>query len=179
MSLIRPEARATLWRWREVMVGIVLTALGLYWASGFGLLRALGLALAMLGAVILYAGAQRARVRQRPTTAPGLIVLDERQLSYMAPQGGAIVLLGEVTRIEIETNDLGPYEDDMFWLFHQNGTPPSRIPASALGHERLLDALAAFPGADFEKVIAASGSTTKARFVIWQKPTPKDLPRLH
>ena len=34
MSFIRPEATATLWRWREVLVGAALAVLALWWLAG-------------------------------------------------------------------------------------------------------------------------------------------------
>jgi apolipoprotein N-acyltransferase len=64
MSFLRPEARAALWRWREVLVGVGLMAIGLWWAlTTIGLLHWLGYVLLVLAAAILAAGLQRARFR--------------------------------------------------------------------------------------------------------------------
>ena len=175
MSLIRPEAGAVLWRWREVLVGLAGALLGASWAfTSFGVLQWLGWPVLILGLALVVAGLQRARVKPR-FGGPGMIELDEGQLTYLHPESGAIVALPQVVRIEIETTDEGPVGDDLFWRFYQADGYAARIPASALGAERLFDALASFPGADYEKVIAASGTAERHVFVIWQK----DAARLH
>ncbi len=175
MNFIRPEVRAALWRWREVLLGAVITALGANWAFGsFGVMGWLGWVVLVVGLSLLIAGLQRARVRPR-SGGPGVVELDEGQLSYLHPENGAIVTLPAVIRIEIETTGAGPVEDDLFWRFFQNNGYRARIPASAVGGERLFDSLAGFPGADYQKVIEASGSTEPHVFVIWQK----EAGRLH
>lgn len=175
MSLIRPEARAALWRWREVMAACAMALLGGWWAlRGFGAMALLGWALLLLGALALIAGLQRARVRPRAGGA-GVIELDEGQLAYLHPAGGGMVALPAVIRIEIETTGAGPADDDLFWRFTESGGHMLRIPAAAVGAEKLLDALASFPGADYQKVIMASGITEPGLFEIWRKP----VARLH
>jgi hypothetical protein len=175
VSFVRPEVRAALWRWREVLAGAAITALGANWAfASRGLLVWLGWPVLIVGLAFLVAGLQRARVRPR-SGGPGMIELDEGQLTYLHPDNGAIVALPAVVRIEIETTGDGPFSDDLFWRFFQTGGYAARIPASAVGAERLFDALASFPGADYQKVIEASGSTEEHVFVIWQK----DAARLH
>ena len=165
MSLIRPEARAAIWRWREVLAGGAITALGVNWAfAGFGLTRWLGGAILVLGLVFLIAGLQRARVRPRSGEA-GLVELDEAQLSYFLPEGGVIVPLEQVVRIEITAAP----GDMLHWCFADNAGHIARIPAGAAGAERLLDALSHFPGASYRKVIEASAATEPKTFVIWQQ----------
>ncbi len=64
MSLIRPEARAVVWRWREVLAGAGITALGANMLlTGFGLMHVLGWFVLVLGLAVLLTGLQRARVR--------------------------------------------------------------------------------------------------------------------
>jgi hypothetical protein len=175
VSLIRPDARAALWRWREVLAGALVTALGANWAfASYGLLGWVGWPVLALGLALLVAGLQRARVRPRSGGA-GLVELDERQLSYFLPEGGVIVALSLVTRIEIETTGRREEGDDLTWIFTDSAGQRARIPASAAGAERLLDALAQFPGAHYQKVIAASAADKAQIFVIWQR----DAVRLH
>lgn len=173
MSIIRPDASQILSRFRDALIGAGIMLLGLWWAWGsLGLIKWMGVALAILGAGLTWAGIQRGRVLPRKGGA-GVIELDEGQLTYLHPDGGAIVPLESVIRIEIETTDDGPLEDDLFWLFHLLGGTIVRIPGSAVGADFLFDALAGFSGANYEQVIAASGSTAQHVFVIWQKPPTK------
>lgn len=83
MSFIRPEASAFVDRWREVMIGVVVVALGIYWASGFGLLKWVGIVVILIGAALLVAGVQRARFRMGKG-GPGVVQVDERQITYSA-----------------------------------------------------------------------------------------------
>ncbi|MDQ2091722.1 hypothetical protein [Marimonas arenosa] len=169
MSLIRPEARAAIWRWREVLVGAVVTALGANWAlTAYGVLGWIGWPVLLAGLALLAAGLQRARVRPRSGGA-GVVELDEAQLSYFLPEGGVVVPLAQVVRIEIETAP----GDVLVWIFTDAAGERAFIPASAVGAERLLDALAQFPGASYNRVIEASGATGRNSFVIWQKKTSR------
>lgn len=180
MSFIRPEARAALWRWRGVIAGAAVTALGVNLvATAHGLLAWLGWPILLAGLALLVTGLQRARVKPRSGGA-GMVDLDEGRLSYFLPEGGAAIALPSVIRIEIETTGAGPFEDDLFWRFTSEEGEQLRIPGSAHGADRLFDALAQFPGADYGRVVAASGSTEQALFLIWQRSRPGriDTPRL-
>lgn len=171
MSFIRPEARRFLYRIREVLAGLVLLAVGLVLGlSTSGVAYWLAVGILVLGGAVFFTGLQRARIRPREG-GRGVVELDEGALRYLTPEGGAVIALPTVTRIEIETTDEGPVADDLFWIFTTPETT-ARIPASAHGSEKLIDALAAFPGASYEQVIAASGSTGGRLFIIWQKARP-------
>jgi len=181
MSFIRPEAQVIVARWRDVIIGGVMMACALVIGAGAaGLVWIMAALLFLLGAGLAVTGWQRARIASRggAGVAPGLVELDERQLSYLAGEGGAIVVLSEVNRIEIEIAPPpeGAAAGDMIWVFRRMGHPPARIPADALGADRLIDALAGFSGASYENVIRASRSPApeqgKAHFLIWQRPLP-------
>ena len=167
MSFVRPEMREALWRWREVLIGAAITAVGANWAlTAYGLLAWLGWPVLIIGLALLVAGVQRARVKQR-TGGAGVVELDEAQLTYFLPQGGVVVPLAEIARIEIETTPGGAGR----WVFTDLKGQRAMIPADAVGAERLLDALAHFPGASYNRVIEASGADGAQSFVIWQKQT--------
>ncbi len=168
MSLVRPEARAAIWRWREVLAGVLVTALGANWAlGGIGLMRWIGWPVLIIGLALLVAGLQRARIRPR-SGGVGVVELDEAQLTYFLPEGGVVVPLSLIARIEIEAlGDAG--RGEIVWVFTDREGQEARIPASAAGAERLLDALAQFPGAHYQKVIAASATRKPENFVIWQE----------
>jgi hypothetical protein len=173
MNFIRPEVREALWRWREVIVCGVLVLWGVR-MIGLGLDREsvtqtfMGGAISALFAVLLFWAILRAKM-YKPVKAVGVVEVTEREVGYLAPDGGAYVSLDDLVKLEIVTNDRGPAEDDVFWvLSHRNGEPIA-IPASAKGSDLLFDAFAALKGVDFETAVRAMGSTENARFLIWEK----------
>ncbi|WP_137701682.1 hypothetical protein [Marimonas lutisalis] len=174
MSFVRPEARAALWRWREVLLGAVITALGANWAlAAQGILSWVGWPVLVIGLGLLIAGLQRARVRPRSGGA-GVVDLDEAELRYFLPEGGVVIPLSTIRRIEIDAQG-DTAEGEFFWEFTDADGRRARIPASAVGAEKLLDALAQFPGAQYREVAAASAARVPQKFVIWQH----DVARLH
>ena len=180
-GFLRPEAMAALRRWQGVLIGGAVALIGLYWlVTQPGALQLVGGAMAVVGAGLAVQGIVRARIRD-PETGVGLVVITERQLTYFHPLRGATLSLDAVARVEMRSM---PRPDgtgaDPFWAFHHDDGPPVVIPAGAEGAERLMDALSAFPGADFGQVIAASRASDKGVFLVWSRPpdTPATaLPR--
>lgn len=91
MSFIRPEARAALWRWRELLLAGSTGLLGLTWALGsYGVLALTGWALIVIAVIIAVIGAQRLRFRLG-AGGPGVVQVDEGQVAYFGPlTGGGI-----------------------------------------------------------------------------------------
>lgn len=168
MSFIRPEVRAGLRRWREVIVAAAVIALGLWWAlTGFGLIRWIGWALVLGGAALLWAGLQRARFHGGHGGL-GVVEVDERQIAYLAPVGGGIASLDLLTEVS-----LGPDRSGLpVWRF-RSGPEILTIPASAEGTSKLFDALTALPGVDIEAAIRASRNRPEHSVVIWAKPAAR------
>lgn len=167
MSFLRPQAVAELQRWREALAGGAVAALGLYWSTGLGLVRWTGIALLILGGILLWSGIQRARFRAGHGGL-GVCQVDERQIAYLSPLGGGFVSIDALTHVEI-----GPDKAGLpVWRFHE---PDSllTIPASAEGTGDLFDALTALPGVDMQAAIRASGGKPDKPVVIWRKPLRK------
>jgi len=169
MNFIRPEVRALLWQWRDVLIGLAVFALGLWvFLRSFGVLAWLGAAAAIVGVLLVLTGAIRVRFRV-PHGGPGVVEIIERRMTYFGPEGGRSFSFDEVKKIEIETTEGGPSFDDLFWIFHLEGNPPVRIPASAAEGEEIIDALSAFSGVNSKNVVDACLTTSRERFLVWEK----------
>ena len=169
MSFVRTEAMATLLRWREPLIGGAVLLVSFYGAfTSFGVLRWLSYLGMAIGAALIWEGIRRARF---PAGAggPGVVELDERQITYFGPTGGAAISLDDVARIEIITTAAGPLDSDLYWLFSANDGGHLRIPGDAQGAQVLFDALAMLPGVDYDAAIRAAGTTEARHFTIWQK----------
>ncbi len=175
MSLVRPEAAAALSRWRDVLIGGAVLALGLYWLvfSG-GLLRGIGVVVAPIGAVIAAAGVQRARFAQGGD-APGIVQVVEGRITYFGPLTGGVVDLDALSALTLDPTARPPH-----WLLSQSGQPDIAIPLGAQGADQLFDAFASLPGIRTEHMLRQMQGGADHPVVIWRKgPARPALPRLH
>ncbi|SFR14880.1 hypothetical protein [Poseidonocella sedimentorum] len=160
--MFRPEAMAQIKRWREVLAGTALVVLGLFWAIGrVGLLSWVGWGLVLLGVALGFAGIQRARFF-RATGGPGVVDLDEGQVTYLGPVSGGAVALRSLSRL-----DLDPSGHPAQWVLYQPGQPALHIPVNATGAEALFDAFATLPGLRTERMLAELKAGRGRVVTIW------------
>lgn len=176
MGFFRPEVRALLWQWREVLGGVAVALLGLWLVLGPGFLLAVpGYALLVAGAIFVWLGIQRARFRGADGGA-GAVQVDEGQVTYFGPLTGGTVALREMDRLSLD-RALFPAH----WKLDQAGQAPLLIPVNAAGSEALFDAFATLPGLRTERMLqqmhATQDQAPHQAIVIWQKPqvTPKGI----
>lgn len=172
MSFLRPEARRVLIRYREALIGGAVAAFGLWWAMGsLGAIKWIGLIICVIGLTILWSGLRQARIRTG-RGGVGVVQLDERQVTYLAPVGGGFASLDDVRHIEIAKDRAGL----AVWRIHSGGDLLV-IPARAERAEILFDALTALPGADIDAAIrainAAPDDRPDDRVVIWSRKVVK------
>ena len=74
----------------------------------------------------------------------------------------------ELKGFDVETNALGPFAPDLFWVLYGDGRG-CVIPQGATGCEKLLEKLQDLPGFNNDAFIAAMSSTTDASFEIWRR----------
>ncbi|MGO4915327.1 hypothetical protein [Pseudogemmobacter sp. W21_MBD1_M6] len=164
MSFIRPAARARLWRWREAVAGLVLGLLGIWLAvAGIGFVRILGTCVVIAGAVLVFAGLQRARFRIG-SGGPGVVQIDEAQVTYYGPLNGGVISLGAVTLIELVGAGVAQH-----WRLTEPGAPPLSIPTKAEGADLLFDAFATLKGLDVPRMLNALADNAEHPVVIWRK----------
>lgn len=168
--MIRPEVQAFLARHSEVLLGLSLVGFGILSFNNFGILwQAAGVLLFLCGAAIAWTAWRRVRLTSKVQDGPGVVEVDERQITYFAPHEGGAVSINDLARVTILTNDQGPIREDVHWLLEEDGGTRLLIPNSAEGAAQLFDALAPLKGVDFEAAIRAMGSTKIDSFVIWAK----------
>jgi hypothetical protein len=170
MSFLRSESVATLLRWRETIIGGAVIVAGLYGAATTtGITFYLSLLAAPIGAALVWEGVYRARMPEGGY-GPGVVEVDERQITYFAPRGGGSVSVDGLSRVEIVMTERGQFADDYFWALHSDDAPPLTIPGDAVGAGQLYDALLALPGFDPGRILAATRDASPRTSVIWQRP---------
>ena len=148
--MIREGARAALWRWREVAAAGLVVAFGLWVATGGGyVLVPFGLLVAALGAGLALQGWRRMRFIQG-ADAPGIVEVDEGQISYMGPQLGGFVSVPELVELRLVT-----LRGRRLWRMKQADGQALLVPVDAAGAEGLFDVFAALPGMDMPALLAA------------------------
>lgn len=180
MSLLRPEARAALHRWREVFAagGAALAGLWLIRLGGWFLIPLGGLVI-LLAAVWAVMGWRRMQFSQEGM-APGIVEVDERQVGYLGPDFGGYVSLDELQELRLMV-----LHGQRMWRLKQEDGQLLLIPVAAQGAERLYDAFAALPGMDTQALVAAlapprgaavgqglslSSDPSRIGPVIWRRP---------
>jgi len=163
-ELLRPAARAALRRWREALIGLAVTLLGLWWASGYGLLKWVGVAVALGGIALTASGIQRGRFRQG-AGGPGVVELVEGQLGYFGPTTGGIVAVQEIRRVS---------QHGRAWVIEGGDGTTLEIPFDAEGAERLFDAFAMLPGLDMHRIVKSAEGPGRGAELLWTR-APKRL----
>ncbi len=166
-------------RWREVLAAATVALIGLWWVWLGGLILVpLGLAVLALGAALGVLALRRLRFG-KGGAAPGIVEVDEGQISYFGPQFGGFVSLRELAELRL-LSKLG----QRFWRLKQGDGQVLLIPVEAAGAERLFDALSSLPGMDSQALVAALDSPALGPGlvlhedlgpVIWRKATTTRL----
>ena len=175
MSFFRPEAVGTVRRIAEPLIYLAVAVFGLWrglllindgaWVGailfGIGALAAVALITAIERAVVAWRGRK---------TGPGVVSIREGQISYFGPEGGAVLAMDALVKIEIITTDQGPFAQDLFWHLTDEIGQTAIIPGGATDATELLDRLGSLTGFNHMAVMSAMSSTENARFQIWSRP---------
>jgi hypothetical protein len=174
MSIIRPQARAAMWRWREVLAGAGVAALGLWWVLyGAGIVPWLGWLLIAAAVALVLAGVQRGRFRTG-AGGPGVVVVDEGLIAYLGPHEGGAVALSEMTALALDAQGAPR------WRLSQPGQTDLEIPLDAEGADALFDAFAALPGLRSGQIVAAMHRPAPGLHLLWERAGhARPRPRLH
>ncbi|WGW04016.1 hypothetical protein [Tropicibacter oceani] len=171
--MIRPEAAATLGRFREALTGAGVLLLGLYWAffTGGGLLHWIGYGVMTLGIVLIVTGLQRARFR-RGDGGPGIVQVIEGRITYFGPLSGGVADIDALSALTLD-----PTARPAHWRLDQPGLPPLHIPVNAEGSEALFDAFAHLPGIRTEFMLRELERKGAHPVVIWRAASAQPITR--
>lgn len=149
-GFLRPEAIAALLRWREVGLAAMIAAVGL-WIAGLGgyVFLPVGAGIAALGLGLGLLAWRRMRFANAGG-APGLVEVDEGQISYFGPNVGGFVAIPDLVEVRLAT-----VRGNRFWRLKQSDGQALLVPVEASGAERLFDAFSALPGMDTQTLVAA------------------------
>lgn len=167
MTFFRPEATAALWRWREVLIGVALAVLALWWLAGpGGLLGFVAPAVLVAAGALIMIGLQRGRFRGAGGGL-GTVQVDEGQVTYFGPLTGGTVALREMSRLILDGAQRPAH-----WRLEQPDHAPVMIPVNADGADFLFDAFASLPGLKTENMLTQLRDAPTKPVLIWQREAP-------
>ena len=162
--MIRPEILAALTRWREVIASAAVIAVGLWIGSAPGpVLTMFGAIIIAFGAAAAFASYRRARFRLE-IDAPGLVEIDEGQISYLSPAMGGSVELSQLSEIQV----LVVAGNRRCWRLKQSDGQTLLVPLAAAGADALVDSFASLPGLDGSKLQTALATTSVEPVTLWR-----------
>lgn len=89
--------------------------------------------------------------------------------SFTDPESERSFSLNDVVKIEIETTGDGPFDEDLYWIFHLQSKAAVRMAGPVAQGLGIFNALEFFIGADIEKTIQAAATVERAYFLIWER----------
>ncbi|WP_424976388.1 hypothetical protein [Dinoroseobacter sp. S124A] len=171
MPFIRPEIAERLRDWREVLICIGVLLLGLWMTQQPGpVVKGVGLVAALAGAGLGFVAIRRKRFAAEDA-APGMVLLDEREVTYMGPIAGGSVDLDRLSVLRLRRQ-----AGRKVWLLQTEDGNALAIPHGAEGETTLFDAFAALPGLHMPGLLAALDSSEDGSVIVWQRTLdPKGL----
>lgn len=167
-DFLRPEVRALLYRWRELLIAGVVLLWGIWWAlTGIGITTWLGYIFSLIGIVWGVAAMQRARFAQGDDGL-GVVQIRERRLAYFGPLDGGIMDVADLSRLEIDPTS----HPDPSWILTSIEGQVLAIPINAKGAEGLFDVFAALPDIKTHVVLDVLSHTPDARVTVWSRVRP-------
>lgn len=162
-DLFRPEARATLWRWREVIAGAAVMAFGLWWAwATYSPVRWLAVVIVLAGAALTWTAVQRLRFRQGGGGA-GVVQIVERRLAYWGPLTGGMIDMDDLARLTLD-----PTGRPVHWVLTPHRGDTLHIPVDAEGADALFDLFAALPGIQTQQMLDTLAHPGDGPVVLWR-----------
>ena len=174
-EFLRPEARRSLNRFRDLIIAAVVGVVGLYWAlTTFGLMVWVGWVLVIVALAFAASGIQRLRF-ETDKGGVGIVTVKEGQVTYLAPFDGGMVAMSELSALILDYS-----QDPPRWVLRQLGHQEVQIPLDAEGTDKLFDVFAALPGLQTGEMLAALEKNDGHPIVIWQRSkATENVPRLH
>ena len=117
----------------------------------------LGFSMVVAGAVLMFAGFQRARFRVA-SDGPGMVQVDEGQVTYFGPLDGGSVAIRQLSLVELDPKS----KPASTWVLTEPGQPPLAIPTTASGAEALFDVFASLDGIRTERMLASCTTPRKS-----------------
>ncbi|WP_425093132.1 hypothetical protein [Tropicimonas sp. S265A] len=164
MPFLRPEALAQILRWREALGALGAVGIGLWMLLDPGpVVKGVGAVVTLVGLGLLVNALRRMRF-VAGDQAPGVVLLNEGQISYLGPLTGGVMGLRDLVTLRLRTEN-----KQKTWVMQDAEGNMLSIPHGAKGETVLFDAFAALPGMDMTALLANLNARAEGSVVVWQR----------
>ena len=179
MSFVRPEIAAAVRRWAETAVYLCATMAAIVWLWGAAadpVWRAGLILLVAAGGLGLTRAAFLSARASAGGQGPGMVLIDERRITYLGPEAGGFASINALEAIEIWAPDPPYWDYETRWILrHADADEGLAIPTTAEGAAGLIDAFSALPGFEPQKALAALHASEGSVATIWRRAEPVGL----
>lgn len=177
MDFVRPELRALISEWRDVLIGAGIAVLGL-WAglAADGILSILGWIGVVLGVAQSVIAIRRRRFGHE-ADGPGIVTIDEGQIAYFGPLSGGVVSIHDLEAVALDATGKPAH-----WVLTPTEDAPVYIPITAAGTDALFDAFSQLDGFPVARMLNALERTDGVAETLWSRSrdrNPDRALRLH
>lgn len=163
-DFIRPEVQDAAWRARELLAGLAVTLLALWFmAIAHGVLFWSAVPALVLGLAMVGLGFQRLRFRT-DGDGPGVVQVTEARIAYFGPLEGGTVSVEALAEVALD-----PRGRPDHWMLRERDGTTLYIPVNAAGVDVLMDAFALLPGFRAERLITARARPRKRVYIVWHR----------
>ena len=150
--------------WRETIVSILFSGLGLYWIiNSYGTLYFVGYGLLITGIIVAYIGYQRTSFK-RKETGGGIVEFTEGQISFYGPKTGAIFSIEDIRCLSIDKSNT-----TSTWIIERTTGYNIEIPTNVQNNELLFDVFNRLEGFQIHRMLEVLSSSRRNKTVLWQK----------
>lgn len=111
----------------------------------------------------------KSKFEMAPLNRVAAVTCDDQGISFRWAKGStASSTWDDIQRVLIRTTDLGPFDDDVFFVIETSDNS-FVIPQTAAGASQLQERLQELPGFDNEAVIDSMGCTDNKQFLCWER----------
>ncbi|MGB1235498.1 MAG: hypothetical protein ACPG5U_07180 [Planktomarina sp.] len=128
---------------------------------------------ALLAMAVIVLVSESRGARYAAVDAQRSVTFYNRTLTYKTAENTHAIQITDIKRVDIVTNDRGPFENDMFWCI-ETGGEVVMVPSVADDTNALFDMLDQLGDANYVAAMEAGFCTSNASFAVW--PAPDHVP---
>jgi hypothetical protein len=98
------------------------------------------------------------------------VSVNEHEVQVVDPDGNTDkMLLSDLTKVVVETNDSGPWGADVWWQWYGDSQAVCSYPQGATGEDQALAFVQTLNGFNDDQLRSAMGCTSNRRFVVYER----------